>query len=109
LYYTDPPIQITPYLETFPANNRRVCVAVQEVLAVRLGFGSGAPTESRLDGGECIGQRSARAAMQACLCQRRVQMTAVRLSTRSCLTGFAAHGECFRYPAKKNTGGLGGT
>jgi hypothetical protein len=48
--YTDP--NITPHLETFRANNRRVCVAVQEVLAVHLGSGSGAPTESRLDGGE---------------------------------------------------------
>ena len=70
------------------ANNRPVCVANEEVLALRLGSSPGAPSESRLDGSECIGQRCDRTAMKACLCQRRVQMTAGRLSTRSCPAGY---------------------
>ena len=84
--YTDP--NITPHIETLRANNRPVCVANEEVLALRLGSSPGAPSESRLDGSECIGQRCDRTAMKACLCQRRVQMTAGRLSTRSCPAGY---------------------
>jgi hypothetical protein len=79
--HADP--DIAPYLDPLRTGDCRVGVAVQELLALRLGARPDLPVELRLDDGKGIGQGADRTWLTARVLQRRRQMAADRQPSRS--------------------------
>ena len=77
--HADP--DIAPYLKPLRTSDCRVGVAVQELLAQRLGASPDLPGELRFDDGKGIGQGADRAWLMARVLQCRRQMAADGQST----------------------------
>ena len=73
---------VAPYLEPLRTSDCRVGVAVQELLALRLGAGPDLPGELRFDDGKGIGQGADGAWLMARMLQCRRQMAADGQSSR---------------------------
>ncbi len=79
--HADP--DIASYLEPLRTSDRRVGVAIQELLALRLGASPDLPVELWFDDGKGIGQGADRAWLAARVLQRRRQMAADGQSGRA--------------------------